>query len=106
MDDHVTRILTELRQYLEALYGERLRNIVLFGSEARGDAGPYSDIDVLIVLQGSPDPNEEDRRISDYLYDIWLKHERLVFCIFMGEDRYLHRQGPLLRNIRREGIPV
>lgn len=38
MNEKLTAILAELRQYLEALYGERLVQIVLYGSQARGDA--------------------------------------------------------------------
>lgn len=35
-----------------ALLGPRLRSLVLFGSVARGEAGPRSDIDLLVVAEG------------------------------------------------------
>ncbi|MGI5820208.1 MAG: nucleotidyltransferase family protein [Armatimonadota bacterium] len=35
--------LRELKRELEALYGDRLRGLFLFGSHARGDAHPESD---------------------------------------------------------------
>ena len=38
----------------EALFGPRLRSLVLFGSVARGDSTPDSDIDVLVVADGFP----------------------------------------------------
>lgn len=47
----------DLRRYVAALerrYGENLVSVVLFGSRARGDAKPESDIDVLIVVRGLP----------------------------------------------------
>lgn len=34
------------------MYGERLERVVLFGSYARGDAGPDSDYDVAIFAKG------------------------------------------------------
>lgn len=45
-----SRILAELRERLSEDYGERVHAIVRFGSEARGDATPDSDIDVVAVL--------------------------------------------------------
>lgn len=52
----------DLRRYVAALerrYGADLVSVVLFGSRARGDAKPESDIDVLIVVRGLPRPRTE-----------------------------------------------
>jgi predicted nucleotidyltransferase len=46
--------LAELRQRLQAHYGARLAYLVLFGSQARGDAGPGSDIDRMNPPQATP----------------------------------------------------
>ena len=50
MNEKLSEILAELRHYLEAFYSDRLVQIILYGSQARGDAQPDSDIDVLNVL--------------------------------------------------------
>ena len=107
METRVQTILSELRGLLEACYGERLKRLVLFGSQARGDAEPGSDIDVLVVLAGPVDSAEEDKRTSDMLYDLMCSHDCiLISCVFMDEDRFTTRNGPLLRNIRREGVSI
>ena len=41
-------------EHLRRQLGVRLRAVVLFGSRARGDARPDSDIDVLVVADGLP----------------------------------------------------
>lgn len=43
-------------------------DMVLFGSKARGDDAPDSDIDVLIVLEGVTDRVESE--IDDLIYDV------------------------------------
>ncbi|MBO4487951.1 MAG: nucleotidyltransferase domain-containing protein, partial [Bacteroidaceae bacterium] len=45
---------------------------ILYGSEARGDARPDSDIDVLILLDGEQRDLEREHNISGKLYEIEL----------------------------------
>jgi predicted nucleotidyltransferase len=61
MNDNLTTILAELRRRFEVLYGVRLVKMMLFGSQARGDAEPGSDIDVLVV-KGRAIPVRGDRQ--------------------------------------------
>jgi predicted nucleotidyltransferase len=100
----VLEIVAALRGRLEELYGPRLVRLVLFGSQARGDAEPGSDIDVLVVLRGEVNAGEEIRRTGRIVADLSLANDVVVSCVFMDEHRFIHRNGPLLRNIRREGI--
>ena len=106
MDEELQAILAELRCYFERLYGPRLVRLVLFGSQARGDAEPGSDIDVLIVLKGPINQGEEGARSMSFVADLSLRFDTVVSCLYMDEERYRDRNGPLLRNIRREGIAV
>ena len=106
MDDKLTSLLAELRRRFEDVYGERLVQMILFGSQARGDAEPGSDVDVLVVLKDPVHVGEESDRTIDLIADLSLQHDQVINCVFMGEERFNHRQGPLLRNIRREGIRI
>lgn len=99
-------ILAQLRSQLESHYGDRLVQMILFGSQARGDARPDSDIDVLVVLKGEVNPGEEIKKTSNIVADLSLEKDVVISCIFMDECRFINRCGPLLRNIRKEGISL
>jgi hypothetical protein len=58
-------------QALERSFGERLKTVVLFGSQARGDARPDSDHDLFVVIEGLPqDPLARVRVVRMTLLDI------------------------------------
>jgi predicted nucleotidyltransferase len=105
-DEKLRSILVELRQRLEALYGDRLARMLFYGSQARGDARPWSDIDVLLVLRGAVRIAAEIARTEVVLGDLSLKHNVVISCQYAEEDRFLRGDGPLLEIIRREGIEV
>ena len=99
-------ILAEFRRGLEALYGRRLVEVVLFGSQARNDASADSDIDVMIVLRGAVDSNLEIPRVSPLASGLSLKHDVVISCVFISEEGFRRDESPLLLNIRREGVLV
>lgn len=60
----IKNVLDEFKANLQELYAERLKNIILYGSYARGEARDESDIDILVILAGEIIPGREiDRMI-------------------------------------------
>jgi predicted nucleotidyltransferase len=104
MNPKIQTILSQLKNRLQSLYGDRLVNLVLFGSQARGDAVCGSDIDVLVVLTGPVKLGEEIKRTGHIAADLSLQNDEVISCLFMEKEHFLNRQGPLLRNIRKEGV--
>lgn len=45
-------LLSRVKTLLLTVYGARLRGVLLYGSLARGEAVPSSDVDVLVLLSG------------------------------------------------------
>ncbi|HEV2150203.1 MAG TPA: nucleotidyltransferase domain-containing protein [Longimicrobiaceae bacterium] len=106
MTERVSRILEELRSRLEELYGDRLEQVVLFGSHARDDATPESDVDVLVVLRGEVRPWEEIQRTSEIVGELSLRSGLDIARVFTSAERYRKEQSPFLLNVRREGVAV
>ena len=99
-------ILAKFRAALEEMYGARLERVVLFGSQARGDARPDSDYDVAVFLNG-----------SGKTFDRWAELNKLAALrvkfldesgAFFDAKPYpaaeYRERSPLMHEIRREGI--
>ena len=99
-------ILAELRRQFEGLYGPQLVRMVLFGSHARGDAGPGSDQDILVVLRGQVNPGEEIAGTGKVAAALSLEYNVVISCTFVSAVRYAKEQNPFLLNVRNEGIAI
>lgn len=104
MNKKLQLILSELQTHLERLYGPRLNRLVLYGSQARGEATPGSDIDVLVVLDGPVQRTREDERTSEIVAGLSLKYDEVISCFIVSTERFENEQSSLLINIRQEGI--
>jgi predicted nucleotidyltransferase len=99
-------VLDSLSRYLHHLYGQRLASLILFGSHARGEATPESDIDVLVVLKGTVNPSEEIKRTSKFISNLCLQENVVISRIFTSQERYSTENSPFFLSVRREGIPL
>lgn len=102
----IEKVLKEFKEEISKLYGRRLKEIILYGSWARGEPKDGSDIDLAIVLEGKVIPGEEIDRMIDIITDINLKHTVLLSVYPVSEKDYSTVNSPLLINVRREGKPV
>ena len=78
----------------------------LFGSRARGDAGPESDWDVLILVDEKKVTNEIEDKFRDKLYNIELETGQII-SIFIYPKDYWSRilaHTPLFKKVKKEGI--
>jgi predicted nucleotidyltransferase len=102
----IRKLMKELKEGLLRIYGDKLKAVYLYGSYARGDYRPGSDVDVMILLSDYKDYWKEWRRSSDYVSDISLEYDVTVSCILIKEIQWKQSDKPVLYNIRREGLPA
>lgn len=72
------RVAREATRRLQDAYGDRLVDVVLFGSWVRGGAHEESDIDLLVVLDQVADRASERNRIVDILFDLEADSRRAI----------------------------
>jgi len=100
------QLLRRVKTTLVRVFGDRLQGVVLYGSEARGDARPDSDIDLLVLLDGLPHEPDDSWACIDALYPIGLEFGRPIHVEPVDMDEYRAGQFPLYRHALNEGIPL
>ena len=92
-------ILTRFRSALNEAYGERIERVVLFGSHARGEAGPGSDYDVAVFLKDLGSFGAEAGRIAAIGTEILYDTGAVINAIPFRAGAYKERTG-LMQELR------
>ena len=100
------QILNEYRQRLYEILGDDLDSVVLYGSQARGEANAGSDIDVLCIMKKSFDYGELITRTSLATAEISLAHDVVISRVFITRDAYAAEDSPFIRNVRKEQVAI
>ena len=98
--------LKQLVYELQELYGARLKQVILFGSRARGEGDEFSDIDVLVLLSPLGDFWQEFSRIGGIANRVSLKYDVVISVVPAEFEEFQRRSSPLFLNVRREGIII
>ncbi len=106
MPPDVILALAETKNRLSQLYATRLKELILFGSYARGDYTQGSDLDLLLLLTDLPDLMVERNRYLPVACDLSLKHDTLISIVPMDYATYTKSKTPLILNIHREGLTL
>ncbi len=100
------QIIQQCKNALTRQYGKRLKGVILYGSTARGQAAPDSDIDLLVLLEAPLDYFTELRQLVDVLYPMQLDSEQLISAKPVLVNDFEMGTVSLYRNARREGVAV
>jgi predicted nucleotidyltransferase len=106
MNEIISHIVNQVKEYLMNLYGEQIKRVIIYGSQIRKEATKESDIDILVVVDESINPFGVRRSLSDFLYDILLEKGELVSVIVIPEDFFESYNSPFILNVKSEGVAV
>lgn len=106
-DEELTTALREMSRRVHAVYGDRLRSVILYGSVARGTQTENSDIDIMLLIDGTEQElREYDDQLCEVSTDLSLKYLRVFSIIDVKYREYMEWKttAPFYRNVDREGI--
>jgi len=106
VQETLSLILRRLRAGLALILGEELEAVYIYGSQARGDASPDSDIDVLVVVRGNFVYEELLDQTIELTADLSLEYDVVISRAFVTKERFDHEMSPFLMNVRREAVSV
>ncbi len=95
-------VLIRFRAALDALYGDRLERVVLFGSRARGDARADSDYDLAVFLRDFGAFAAELDGLVDVETDILYDTGAVINALPFPAGGYEERTG-FMHELRRDG---
>ena len=87
--------------------GVPLLEMKIFGSRARGDARPDSDLDIFLVLGARS--RDIERSIDRVAWEVGYETGRIIMtfeCTQSEMSGLPLRAAPILDEVRREGVPV
>ena len=107
--NQLEEIIVQIVSYSKDLFGDKFRNVILYGSYARGDYDEESDIDIMILVDiNDVDVNLCTRQLYEKIFQYELQNDCVLSLCVVPQDRF-HRYKtvlPFYRNVDREGIKV
>ena len=91
------------------IYGDKLKEVILFGSCARGDFQDDSDVDIMILIDVPlEEVNDELRKLNPAIHDIDKKYDyELLFAPIVQSYsvfNYWFDVTPFYKNVRADGV--
>ncbi|MCD5407101.1 MAG: nucleotidyltransferase domain-containing protein [Desulfotomaculum sp.] len=108
-DEQMKLMLAELKERVIAIFGQRLKKIILFGSQARKTASKDSDVDIIILVDEDAETLKKyHNEIVDVMFDLSLKYNIVLSIIEKNHTHYYRYKEfvPFFANISIEGVEI
>jgi len=109
MNEKDKALIIEFKNRLSSDLKAHLKQIIIYGSRAKGDAHEDSDLDVIALVEHKTP--ELERELDDIVYQVMWDHDfrPIISLKVFGESEFhdaLKRGFSFYRNVKKEGIAV
>ena len=104
--EQVTGLLQQLRAELNRVIGKQMEGLYLMDPQARGQARPNSDLDVLVVIRGDYQYFDMVERTGELAARLSLLYDTVISLAFTSGEKYNNQKIPFLLNVRQAGIAI
>jgi predicted nucleotidyltransferase len=107
--DWAIHIARQTAQTAKELLGDKLVEVILYGSYARGDFREWSDIDILVVAAANDaEATTYDRRLLDMLWNLVDETDLRLSTTVVSAERFDRFRSHLAfyRNVDTEGVRI
>ncbi|MEW6087881.1 MAG: nucleotidyltransferase domain-containing protein [bacterium] len=108
-DSKVVSLLNDIEKEIQKIYGNDLKDIILYGSYAKETNDNYSDIDIMILLKKKdPELKPYRKKLIQAITDISLKYDVVISAIDKNFNEFSEYAAyvPFYKNVFNEGIEI
>ena len=105
----IQSLLADYLSEIQKIYGSHLKSVILYGSYARGDYTPDSDVDIMILVDLK---DEEMDQYSDALSELGFEynvdHDIWMMPVVKNIEHFYHWVSayPFYKNVQKEGVTM
>lgn len=105
----IQTLLTDYLAEIQKIYGLHLKSVILYGSYARGDYTPESDVDIMILVDL---PDDEIDQYADELAEVGfeynVEHDIWMMPVVRNQDHFNYwvKAYPFYENVQKEGVKL
>jgi predicted nucleotidyltransferase len=108
-DEQISYITKTVADKSREVYGDRLRDVILYGSYARGDYEEWSDVDIMIIADADDSLcSTLTNIVRNDLYDLNHCMNLLLSITVAPYERfeYMKNHYPFYTNIMKDGVKL
>lgn len=109
MPKRMQRLIDQYVEEIKRIYGSHVKQIILYGSYARGDFRPDSDVDIMILVDMSDlELKAYGQQLSYMTYDFNMDHDLDIKPIAKSQQHFQNwvEAYPFYANVEKEGVKL